>query len=183
MINRLILLTLFSNFMLFASDFDIVKQYYNENNYRTACLKAGDIYGELSDNEEFLSIYAHSCLESDMINRLVLPIIKLYQTPESRENAVYFSTILYQKKLLYHALVDDVDISYINLPKTNYILSKVFNRFVNGNYNYTNGAYWFIDEDDSSISYKLTAEEHQKAKKIFLRTYKDGQVIKVRTYW
>lgn len=167
----------------FASDFDIVKHKYEEKDYRTACIKAGDIYNQYKDNEEFLSLYAHSCLESDMINRLVLPIIKLYKTPEGRENAAYFSTILYEKKLLYYALVDDIDISYINLPKTNYILSKIFNRFVNGDYNYKNGAYWFIDEKDNTISYKLSLEEHQKAKKIFIRTYKDGQVIKVRMYW
>jgi hypothetical protein len=183
MINRIVLVTLFLSFTLFASDYDNVKKYYENKDYRAACLKAGEIYNDYSDDEDFLSIYAYSCLESDMVNRLVLPIIKLHQTTQARENAAYFATILYQKKLLYHALVDDVDISYVNLPKTKYILSKIFNRFVSGNYNYTNGAYWFIDEEDNSISYKLTAEEHQKVQKIFIRTYKDGQVIKVRMYW
>lgn len=181
--NKLLFIALLASSMLIASDLDTLKQYYNDGNYEGACLKGGDIYSDYSDDEEFLSIYAHACLESDMINRLVLPIIKLYKTPESRENASYFATILYQKKLLYHALVDDVDISYVNLPKTKYILSKIFHRFVNGKYNYSDGAYWFIDEDDNSISYKLSAEEHQKVKKIFIKTYKDGQIIKIRTYW
>ena len=182
-IKLIFLFLLTYNLALFASELDDIKKLYKDKDYRSTCIKAGDVYNLYSDNEDFLSIYAHSCLESDMINRLVLPIIKLYQTPESRENAVYFATILYQKKLLYHALVDDVDISYINLPKTKYILSIIFHRFVNGDYNYKDGAYWFIDQEDNTISYKLTLEEHQKAKKIFIRTYKDGQIIKVRTYW
>lgn len=173
----------FFPFLLLATELDKIKEYYNQNNYEKACLKSGEIYNNFSDNEEFLSMYAHSCLEADMINRLVLPIIKLYNTPEGRENASYFATILYEKKLLYHALIDDVDISYVTLPKTEYILSKIFQKFVNGNYNFSDGAYWFMDELDSSISYKLSAEEHQKVKKMFIRTYKDGQIIKVRTYW
>ena len=118
-----------------------------------------------------------------MINRTILPIVKLYKSAKSRENAAYFATILYQKKLLYHALVDDVDISYINLPKTKYILSIIFNKFVSGEYDYKNGAYWFIDDDNSELSYKLSTEVHQKVKKIFLRTYKNGTINKVRTYW
>lgn len=174
---------LFLSSNIFANAFQEVKQEYTNKNYRVACLKAGDLYSKYSNNEDFLSIYAHSCLESDMINRLVLPIIKLYKSEESRENAAYFATILYQKKLLYHALIDDIDISYINLPQTEYILSKIFHRFVNGDYNYENKSYWFVDEEDNSISYKLSAEEHQKAKKIFIRTYKDNKIIKVRTYW
>jgi hypothetical protein len=180
-------LFIFFTFLLplytFASDFDIVKEKYEAKEYRTACIKAGDLYNQYKENQDFLSIYAHSCLESDMINRLVLPIIKLYKTKEARENAAYFATILYEKKLLYYALVDDVDISYVNLPKTNYILSKIFHRFVNGDYNYKNGAYWFSDQKDNETSYKLSLEEHQKVKKIFLRTYKNGQVVKVRMYW
>jgi len=183
MINKLLsVLILLATFSNAANKEDIIKL-YKEKNYRKACLKAGDLYNKYKSDEEFLSIYAHSCLEVDMISRTILPIVKLYKTPESRENAAYFTTILYQKKLLYHALVDDIDISYINLPKTKYILSIVFNKFVSGDYDYKNNAYWFNDDDNNEISYKLSLETHQKIKKIFLRTYNNGKIIKVRTYW
>jgi len=174
-----IILTTFLN----ATDKNDIINYYKAKNYRKACLKAGDLYQKYKSDEEFLNIYAHSCLEEDMINRTILPIVKLYKTPESRENAAYYATILYEKKLLYHALVDDVDISYVNLPKTKYILSIIFNKFVSGDYNYKNGSYWFNDDDNIEKTYKLSIEMHQKAKKIFLRTYKNGKIIKVRTYW
>ena len=174
-----ILLATFS----YAIDKNDILNLYDRKEYRKICLKAGDLYQKYKSDEEFLNIYAHSCLEVDMINRTILPIVKLYKTAESRENAAYFATILYQKKLLYHALVDDVDISYINLPKTKYILSIIFNKFVSGDYNYKNGAYWFKDDENSNISYKLSTEMHQKVKKIFLRTYENRKIIKIRTYW
>ncbi len=183
MSNKIIILFIMITTCLTAADRDNIIKLYKEKNYRKACIKAGDLYQKYKNDEEFLNIYAHSCLEVDMINRTILPIVKLYKTPKSRENSAYFATILYQKKLLYHALVDDVDISYINLPKTKYILSIIFNKFVSGDYNYKNGAYWFNDEEDSELSYKLSNETHQKVEKIFLRTYKNGKITKVRTYW
>jgi len=168
---------------LYAINKDDIVNLYKNKEYRKACLKAGDLYQKYKDDEDFLSIYAHSCLEEDMINRTILPIVKLYKTQESRENAAYFATILYQKKLLYHALVDDIDISYVNLPKTKYILSIIFNKFINGDYKYKNGAYWFTNEKNNELTYSLSAEVHQKVKKLFLRTYKNGELNKVRTYW
>jgi len=183
MINRIVLIFILLTTFLNAIDKSDIMSYYKEKNYRKVCLKSGDLYQKYKSDEEFLNIYAHSCLEVDMINRTILPIIKLYKSPESRENAAYFATILYQKKLLYHALVDDVDISYVNLPKTKYILSIIFNKFVNGDYKYKNGVYWFNDDDNNELSYKLSIELHQKTKKIFLRTYKNGKITKVRTYW
>ena len=38
--------------------------------------------------------------------------------------------LAYQKKLLYYALANSKDISYVNLPSTDYILSKIFTKFV-----------------------------------------------------
>lgn len=183
MIKKLCLILILLITALHATTKEDIVQLYKDKKYRKVCIKAGDLYQKYKEDEDFLSIYAHSCLEEDMINRTILPIVKLYKTPEARENAAYFATILYQKKLLYHALVDDVDISYVNLPKTKYILSIIFNKFVGGDYNYKNGAYWFSDDNNSTLTYKLSAEMHQKAKKIFLRTFKDDKLIKVRTYW
>ncbi len=183
MIKKICLIFILLTTFLNAIDKNDIIKYYKNKDYRKACVKAGDLYQKYKSDEEFLNIYAHSCLEEDMINRTILPIVKLYKTPESRENAAYYATILYQKKLLYHALIDDVDISYINLPKTKYILSIIFNKFVGGDYNYKNGAYWFNDDENSELTYKLSIETHQKAKKIFLRTYKNGKITKVRTYW
>jgi len=183
MIKKIIIIFVLLASFLYAQSKDDLMKLYDDKNYRKACIMAANLYQKYRNDEEFLTVFAHSCLEVDMINRTILPIIKLHKTPKSRENAAYFATVLYQKKLLYHALIDDVDISYVNLPKTKYILSIIFNKFVSGDYEYKNGAYWFSDDDNSKLSYKLSAETHQKAEKLFLRTYKDGKITKVRTYW
>jgi len=183
MIRKTILILILLASFLHAQSRDALMKLYDDGHYRKACIMAGSLYEKYKNDEEFLNVFAHSCIEVDMINRTILPIIKLHKTPEARENAAYFATILYQKKLLYHALIDDVDISYVNLPKTQYILSIIFNKFVSGDYEYKNGAYWFNDDGNSELSYKLSAETHQKTEKLFLRTYKDGKITKVRTYW
>ena len=182
MINKIGIIFILLTTLLHATNKDDILKFYKEKKYRKVCIKAGDLYQKYKTDEEFLNIYAHSCLEVDMINKIILPIVKLHKTAKSRENAAYFATIFYQKKLLYHALVDDVDISYVNLPKTKYIFSIIFDKFVSGDYNYKNDSYWFNDDENSELSYKLSVETHQKSKKIFLRTYKNNKITKTRTY-
>ncbi len=183
MTDKIILIFIVWVTFLNATDKSDILKLYEKKSYKKVCLKASNLYQKYKNDEEFLNIYAHSCLEVDMINKTILPITKLYKSAEARENAAYFATILYQKKLLYHALIDDVDISYINLPKTKYILSMIFNKFVSKDYDYKHNAYWFSDDENSELSYKLSVEVHQKIKKIFLKTYKNDKLIKVRTYW
>lgn len=161
---------------------DLNKLYKNKN-FTKACTISGGLYIKYKNREEFLNIFANSCLKSDMINRMILPIIKLYKTKQARENAAYFSTILYEKKMLYYALCDDIDISYMNLPKTGYILSKIFDKFVEGKYDKKDGAYWFSDSKNIDIKYKLSIEMDNNIKKMYLRTYKDSKLIKERIYW
>lgn len=165
-----------------ATKEDVVKLYLDDN-FSSACQKSAEIYDSYKEDDEFLNIFAHSCLEADMVNRLVLPIIKLYKTEKARENAAYYSTILYQKKLLYVALIDGVDISYVNLPKTNYILSIIFEKFVTKDYVLKSGMYTFIDDNNSQITYTLSIETEDNFKKMFLRTYKNDKIVKTRTYW
>ncbi len=183
MIKKILLLCFVCWNISYAYTINDVKNFYQDKKFSKACSISGNIYVAYKNNEEFLNIFASSCLKSDMINRLVLPIIKLYKTKQARENAAYFSTILYEKKMLYYALCDNIDISYINLPKTDYILSKIFNKFVQGAYDLKDGKYWFGNSKDATIKYKLSIEERNGIKKMYLRTYKNDSIIKVRVYW
>ncbi len=180
--NILVFFLILINFS-YADDLDNLKDLYSNKEYAQVCSKSGGLYLQYKDNEEFLNIYAYSCLKSDMINRLILPIIKLRKTKQSRENAAYFATILFQKKLLYLALCDNIDISYINLPKTNYILSTVFDKFIKGDYELKDRSYWFNDDLNISTRYKLSVETRSGVKKIYLRTYKNDKLTKTRVYW
>ncbi len=160
-----------------------IEKLYTNGKYFEVCTQSGRIYSEYKGNEKFLNIYADSCLKSDMINRMVLPIVKLYRTKQARENAAYFTTILYQKKMLYYSLCDNIDISYINLPKIDYILSKIFDKYIKKKYIFKNNAYWFSDNTDNEIKYKLSIETKNGIKKMYLRTYQNNNIIKTRVYW
>ena len=151
MIKKIIILLLILINITFAKTLEDIKNLYSDGEYSKACTMSGGLYMAYKDDEVFLNLFADSCLKSDMLNRMMLPIIKLYRTKAARENAAYFSTILYEKKILYHALCDGIDISYMNLPKTNYILSKIFDRFIRGKYSLKNGSYWFSDDANVNI--------------------------------
>ena len=183
MIKKIIILFLILINISFAKNLDNIKDLYSNGEYTKACSMSGGLYLTYKDDEVFLNLFADSCLRADMLNRLMLPIIKLYKTKSARENAVYFSTILYEKKMLYYALCDGVDISYINLPKTNYILSKIFDKFIRGKYDFKNGSYWFSNEANIDIKYKLSIEKENNIKKMYLRTFKNNTIIKTRIYW
>ncbi len=183
MIKKNFILCLILSNILYGNSLDDIKKLYNSKEYSKVCTQSGNIYMSFKDNEEFLNIFADSCLKSDMINRMILPIIKLNKTKQARENAAYFTTILYQKKLLYYALCDNADISYVNLPKTDYILSKIFQKYVKKEYKLQNNSYWFDDELDKDIKYKLNIEIKNGVKKMYLKTYKNGNLLKTRVYW
>jgi len=183
MIKKTIILFLILINISFAKNLDDIKDLYSNGKYAKACTMSGGLYLVYKDDEVFLNLFADSCLRADMLNRLMLPIIKLYRTKAARENAAYFSTILYEKKMLYHALCDGVNISYMNLPKTNYILSKIFDKFIRGKYNFKNGLYWFSDDKNIDTKYKLSIEKKNKIEKMYLRTYRNNKIIKTRIYW
>lgn len=168
----------------YALSIESIRNWYKEGEYKKICSNGvGSIYPQFKDNEEFLNMYAHSCLEDDMINRMTIPILKLIRTPQTRANAVYYSTILYQKKLLYHALIDGIDISYISLPKTGHLLSIIFDKFIKKEYEQKDEALIFKDEN-KDVYHKLYLSKNDKnIYKLVLKTYKHGKIIKTRTYW
>jgi hypothetical protein len=104
-------------------------------------------------------------------------------TPESRANSAYLSVILMQKKLLYHALVDNYDLSSFDLPATNYVLSIVFNLYSKLKNNQKRTFYLFNDPKNSKISYKLYLMQNYKIPKMVIEEYCDNKLVKKHTYW
>ncbi len=104
-------------------------------------------------------------------------------SPEARANSAYFSVILMQKRLLYHALLDGYDLSSLNLPTTNFILSTVFDLYAEQAKNTKNDFYIFTDKNDNRISYKLYLEKHNKLNKIIIEKFYDKKLIQQHMYW
>lgn len=171
---------------LFAQDTTLndIINWYNDKNFKKVCsnIVTSKYYYKYNSNEEFINMYAHSCLQTDMINRLSLPIIHLRKTKQSRANALYYTTVLYQKKLLHHAVVDGLEWVPRDLPSTNYILSYIYDKYAKKDYKKVDEIYYF--DENMPISYKMrTRHDSDGFTKLVLESYKDGKKIKTRLYW
>jgi hypothetical protein len=133
-------------------------------------------------DEEFVTLYAFSCLKADQINRLSIPIGSLIQTKEARFNSAYFSIILMQKKLLYHAMIDNYDITSFQLPSSEYILSRIFNMYIKATKEGKTAPFHFKDKD-KRYSYKLYVIEEDRRNKLIIDELFNSKLIKKHKYW
>jgi hypothetical protein len=160
---------------------DTIYKHYKDKNYTKACKEAVKHYRSYKKTDtDFFSLMGFSCLYADNIYRLDIAIKKLVSDKKARANALYFVTIKYQKKMLYNALVDGLDISSINLPKTNYILSTIFDKYVKKDYAQKGNTYIFTDK---KLTYELSVIDRKTVPKLLLVTKKGKKVIKKRRYW
>jgi hypothetical protein len=180
--KTLLVIFLASN-CLFGITLDDVVDLYKKGDYHQACIYAASIYERMGHNEPYLSLYGYACLKSDNINSLAKPIMKLVKTKEGRADARYFASVLFQKKMLYAAVVDNEDISYINLPNTEYILSQIFTKYVRNDFEKDGDAWVFQDENDESTKHIMTLVIDGEYPKLYLKTYKADKLIKTRVYW
>lgn len=161
---------------------DMFALYENEK-YKDVCNKGFTKLYPNKKDEEFVTLYALSCLKSDYIDRLSIPIAILKQSAEARANSAYFSVILMQKKLLYHSLVDNYNLSELRLPTTDYVLSKVFDLYSKLPKHTPRAYYLLEDKDDKKLSYKLYISTQNRIEKIIIEEFYDTIKIKHHIYW
>ena len=156
---------------------------YQNKKYETVCQIGFDNFKQNKRDEEFVSLYAFSCLHSDYIDRLAVPTAVLKFSREARANSAYFSVILMQKKLLYHALVDNYDLSAFDLPSTDYVLSRVFDLYSKLEKHEPRAFYLFEDPNDPKLTYKLYLSRDYKLDKIIIEEFYDTITVKRHVYW
>ncbi|CAI6147232.1 MAG: hypothetical protein SPLUMA1_SPLUMAMAG1_01923 [uncultured Sulfurimonas sp.] len=156
---------------------------YQNNKYEKVCQLGFDNFKKNKRDEEFVSLYAFSCLNSDYIDRLAVPTAVLKFSKEARANSAYFSVILMQKKLLYHALVDNYDLSEFSLPTTDYVLSRIFDLYSKVGKHQPRVFYLFEDPNDNKLTYKLYLVHDYKLNKIVIEEFYDTITIKRHVYW
>jgi len=178
-----IILALIISLSLYADIKQSMFNLYQNKKYEKVCSIGFDNFKKYRKDEEFVSLYAFSCLNSDYIDRLAIPTAILKFSEESRANSAYFSVILMQKKLLYHALIDEYDLSSLNLPTTDYILSKVFDLYVKLGKHQKRAFYLFEDENDKKLTYKLYIQKDTKLSKIVIEEFYDTIALKRHVYW
>ncbi len=174
-------------FFLTVSLYADVKQnmfnLYQNKKYEAVCSLGFDNFKKNKRDEEFVSLYAFSCLNSDYIDRLAVPAALLKVSEEARANSAYFAVILMQKKLLYHALIDNYDLSEFNLPTTDYVLSRVFDLYSKIGKHEPRAFYLFEDPIDPKLTYKLYISRDYKLDKIIIEEFYDTITIKRHVYW
>jgi len=161
---------------------DMFNLYQNEK-YEDVCSIGFDNFKKHNKDEEFISLYAFACLNSDYIDRLAIPVALLKFSRESRANSAYFSVILMQKKLLYHALIDNYNLSSLDLPTTDYVLSKVFDFYAKLGVHEPRAFYLFEDKNDKKLTYKLYLDRGSRVSKIVIEEFYDTITIKRHVYW
>jgi hypothetical protein len=178
-----LLLILFITINLFADTKQDMFNLYQNKKYEEVCHIGFNNFSDYRQNEEYISLYAFACLYADYIDRLSIPIATLKFSKESRANSAYFSIVLMQKKLLYHAMVDGYDISSLNLPTTDYVLSKVFDLYAKLSNRESKAFYIFEDEKDNKLTYKLFLLNDEKVTKIVIEEYYNSIALKRHIYW
>jgi len=179
---KLILLILLT-VNIYASTKQNMFNLYQNKKYEDVCKIGFDNFRENKADEEFISIYAFACLHSDYIDRLAIPVAMLKFSSEARANSAYFSVILMQKKLLYHAMVDGYDLSSMNLPTTDYVLSKVFDLYSKLPKHNARAFYLFEDPNNMKLTYKLYLSKSDRLNKMVIEEFYDTITIKRHVYW
>lgn len=180
--SKYIFLFSFFIFSLNALDIDKLEYYIANKQYAKVC--NNNIYNIAMKNQDdgILNLYAIACLRSDFINKLASVIITMRKSKEARDNAIYYSTILYKKKLLYSAIVDGVDISSIKLPKCDYILSDIYDDYVSGNYEQKGDEYYF--KKDGQYKYILNTKYDLPYVKLIINILDDNlNIVEKKEYW
>ncbi len=120
---------------LFAEDkLDTFLSAYQDKNYHRACEIGRELFRDELHDENLLLAIGQSCAEDDYIDFNVAIQRRLGKSAESRRAAVYFSTLVLQKRLLSQFMFEDVDLSQYSLPKTEHILSILFEAIKNKRY-------------------------------------------------
>lgn len=167
---------------LFSSNLSRLYKFYENQEYNKACDYAYKYYYKKKNknSENYLTLYGLSCLETNNIDRIAIPMTRLTKTEDARANANYFGTILLQKQLLLQALLDNKPLGELVLPKTDFIISKIFKLFLYEKYILEGEKYTFTDEN---LLYKLYIKRVRRGERyMVIDIYKDNKFTKRYQY-
>jgi len=180
--KQIILLFLITPLILLADAKMDIYKLYKAKDYEAACIQGEPALARLAQDEEFVSIYAFSCLQADQLDKLALPITYLKSSSEARANAAYFAVILMQKELLMHALLDQYDLNAVKLPTSEYLLSTVYNLYSNDINKNKRRRYNYVDKDDPKKRYRLYITKGTSTPKMIIEEYYDTLMTKRHIY-
>jgi len=177
---KIVLLIMMTSSFLFSSNLSSLYKLYEKQEYKKACDYAHKYWYKKVNkkSESFLTLYGLSCLETDKIDRIAIPMVRLKGSKEARANASYLSTILLQKELLMQMIIDGNKLAELHLPKTNFVISKIFSLYLKKKFILKKDVYTFQDELKENIRYQMYMKSVKKNKKyMIIDIYKDDKFI------
>lgn len=157
---------------------EILRDYQNKHYQKVCGLWAELIVADEKDENIFTAV-GDACAKEDAISSLCNVIRHLVSTKEHRESASYFATLVLQKKLIYQFMLDGINLQDLRLPKTDHVLSRVFEELARGNYVIENDKKVMIQT--GSMKYVLWLE-NQKPQKMYVDEMKEAKLIKRHWY-
>ena len=170
---------------LFSSNLSTLYKLYEKQDYSKACDYAFKYFYKKKNknNENYLTLYGLSCLETNNLSRIAIPMTSLSKSEDARANASYFSTILLQKQLLLQSLIDEKPLGELLLPRTNFVLSKIFYLFLKKEYLLKDNIYYLNDESNEEIKYQLYMKKNKKnSQYMVIDIYKNEKFTKRYQY-
>lgn len=169
----LVLLGVFWSNMYAYSYSDVLRD-YEAKNFEKVCNEGNAFILKNDRNEQILVAVGDACSRVDAINPLGNIIKNLRTTKEYRESGSYFATLVLQKKLIYEFMLDNINLKELKLPRTNHVLSKVFEQLSKGNYETVDNR---IEITTPEMNYLLWLSDDDP-KKVYIDENKDGKLVK-----
>ncbi|MGP1561354.1 MAG: hypothetical protein ACTTIC_04610 [Helicobacteraceae bacterium] len=167
--------------LLFSYNLNDFLRAYKDKDDALACKIGTELFKDNKRNEIFVQAYAFACLRSDNIDTMAETSVYIKNIKDARINAALLSTVIAIKKLLYLSLVDDYDISGLNFPIVDHVLSRVFTRYTRGEYVLKDGLYIFSISDAEKITMEKRFDGGKY--KIYITEFLNSRVIKTHVYW
>jgi len=164
--------------VMYAYSHNEVLKDYEVKNYEKVCLQGGALLFNNEKNENILVAIGDACAKVDAINPLGNVVKNLVSTEEYRESGSYFATLVLQKKLIYQFMHDGINLKELKLPRTDHVLSKVFESLSQGHYEIVDKKVQIMTPEVDYLLY-LVGEE---PKKVYIDEYKNGKLIKRHWY-
>ena len=159
--------------LLFSFDY---KKQFQRHNYKKICVYGHNHFQKIRNNEDILSVVGLSCVKEDYFIYLPPIITQLKYSRKSRDNAIYFSLLFFEKKLLISYMIDNLDLSYYRFPIINHPVSIVVSHLIKKDFYKKNGKIII------KVGNKVYKVYKNREKKVFIDVYKNGKFIKSHWY-
>ena len=151
---------------------------YEAKQYEKVCSQGNIFLIKNEKNENILTAIGDACAKVDTINPLGNVVKNLISTPENRESGSYFATLVLQKKLIYQFMLDGINLKELRLPRTEHVLSRVFEELAKGNYVLKDKK---VEITTPLMDYLLWITDETPSK-VYIDELKDGKLVNRHWY-